>query len=145
MRRAAAHVHSSSDRGGGGQLLMAVPFLGLAASARPGAQAGGRALLMEVARVDDLPCAGKDMACCALWPRVGPPHLKFWTMTSWMWPCRSWEARMARRALSLSARVSPMPTSTPARPRPRGVRRAQRQLGAGAPPLSNPHKTAHLW
>ena len=38
---------------------------------------------------------------------------KFWMMTSWMWPCRSWRSRMASSASMRSARVSPMPIRMP--------------------------------
>ena len=38
---------------------------------------------------------------------------KFWTITSWTWPWRAWEAAMACRAASCPGRSSPMPTRIP--------------------------------
>ena len=38
---------------------------------------------------------------------------KFWTITSWTWPWRRWDAAMASRASIRSDRVSPIPTRIP--------------------------------
>ena len=77
---------------------------------------------------------------------------KFWTMTSWIWPCWRCRSRIANSASIRSARVSPMPIRMPVvngtrcfarqpqrlQPRPRAACRASR----GA---RRPARTAARW
>ena len=53
---------------------------------------------------------------------------KFWTITSWMCPCRSCTSRIASSASMRSARVSPMPIRMPV---VNGDTRASRRLERG--------------
>ena len=69
---------------------------------------------------------------------------KFWTMISWMWPCRSCTSRMASSASMRSSRVSPMPIRMPVvkgtRARPAASRVARRTAGtlSGEPKCGPP-------
>ena len=80
--------------------------------------------------------SGQDGTSCMAVPGLGR---KFWTITSWTWPCRRWAVVMASRASIRSSRVSPIPTRIPVvngmASSPAASRVASRRSGAlsGAP------------
>jgi hypothetical protein len=71
---------------------------------------------------------------------------KFWTITSWTWPCSPWAAAIARSASSRSARVSPIPIRIPvvngtrASPARRSVSRRAAGSLSGEPKCGPPRR-----